>query len=248
MSRTTAWLRPYLFVHAIVDQDVEALRDGRRPDLSTAAKALLCAYARHADGEGRAWPGTLRLQGETGLSVSTLRRGRDELAAAGVIRVETLGSGKSTTRIRLLYDAAEGRHHDTTGGSTTTSPGVSDGHPRDVTVTRRGVTTTPITAVRTAEGTARDARPNGRVARPAACPHGLCDGSRFVVDDDARSAVHCRCHPQWAPARLQQPAPAPGAAVHDAHVDPVDPPDDKGDAVAWRHGRRRRPGKASEPK
>jgi DNA replication protein DnaC len=38
-------------------------------------------------------------------------------------------------------------------------------------------------------------------AAPAACPLGVCDGSGFVVDEDARVAVPCSCRPQQVERR-----------------------------------------------
>jgi DNA replication protein DnaC len=38
-------------------------------------------------------------------------------------------------------------------------------------------------------------------AAPAPCPLGVCDGSGFVVDEDARMAVPCSCRPQQVERR-----------------------------------------------
>ena len=38
-------------------------------------------------------------------------------------------------------------------------------------------------------------------AAPAPCPLGVCDGSGFVVDEDARVAVPCSCRPQQVERR-----------------------------------------------
>ena len=38
-------------------------------------------------------------------------------------------------------------------------------------------------------------------AAPAPCPLGVCDGSGFVVDEDARIAVPCSCRPQQVERR-----------------------------------------------
>ena len=58
----------------------------RDPSLSPEAKVLGCVFASYANKRGIAFPGTLRLMQETGMSRFLVTRGRSELVTKGFLR------------------------------------------------------------------------------------------------------------------------------------------------------------------
>jgi hypothetical protein len=103
-------------------------------DLSRPARSVLSALAFMAGRDGLRWPvGDSRLMRDTGYSLSSVRRGRRQLVARGLLQVEEVGAGRSRSVYRLLQleavaaplAAAVGAENEHAAGSGRTPPVVN---------------------------------------------------------------------------------------------------------------------------
>ena len=64
-------------------------------DLPTHQKLLLVIYIRHADKDGRCWPGGMRLAKQASASLKSVKRHRAKLIEAGILSVSRSNNGQS---------------------------------------------------------------------------------------------------------------------------------------------------------
>lgn len=91
------------------------------PGVSSVAKLLWAVFARHADQDGRSYPGRKRLAELLAVSEDTIKRAKKELVEAGLIAVKERfdDAGRRTTDDVFLHHA---RRTSAPGGRGTSAP------------------------------------------------------------------------------------------------------------------------------